>query len=148
MFGERVRAGAPCLVVAAVAATLLAASPTAIASPSPQPPDPHDVAFVGHLTDHGVPFASAPEAISLAQATCKILDTGSPTRIEKAVMRVRGELTMRPDQVQSFVETAVGDYCPGCADRLGLTPSPSAPEFASVGSESDLTPRKPERPTH
>ncbi len=138
--------GTSCLVAAAIVAALLAAAPTA--SAKPPAPDPHDVAFIGHLTDRGVPFASATEAIALAQDTCKILNTKSPTRIENAVMRIRGEIIMRPDQAQSFAETAVGTYCPGCADRLGLEPVPSPPEFATIGSESGSSPKKPAKPAH
>jgi hypothetical protein len=141
--------GLAAVLANAVLTVLLANSPTALATPqAPRPPDPHDVVFIGHLAAHGVPYASVPEAVTLAQVTCKILNTGSPTRIENAVMTIRGEITMRPDQVQSFAETAVSVYCPGCADRLGLTPGPLGPASATLGTSSEPPPRKTQRAGH
>jgi hypothetical protein len=135
--------------VSAVVAALLLTAPTALATPpAPRPPDPRDVAFLGHLTDHGVPYASAPAAIALAQATCTILNTGSPTRIENAVRTIRDQITLRPDQVQSFAETAVSVYCPSCADHLGLNPGPPAPASATAEARSEPPPRKPRRTGH
>jgi hypothetical protein len=58
-------------------------------------------------------------------------------RIENAVRTIRERLTMRPDQVQSFAETAVIVYCPNCADQLGVTPSP-------LGSTSVTVDPRPE----
>jgi uncharacterized protein DUF732 len=136
-------AGLAAVAVNAVVAALVFNAPTALATPTvPRPPDPHDVVFIGHLADHGVPYASVPAAITLAQATCSILSTGSPTRIEHAVMTIRDGITMRPDQAQSFAETAVSVYCPGCADRLGLTPARLGPASATVGTGFEPPPRK------
>jgi hypothetical protein len=106
-----------------VASALLAATPAAHAAPqnplpAPPPPpklgpDPKQTLFFKELNDQGVPYTSAPDAIKMAQTTCQILGTGSPTKIQDAAQRLQDTGNMRPEQIHAFAFAAIGVFCPG-----------------------------------
>lgn len=100
------------MVLGALAGALIAAAP-ATADPPPRPQiDQKQAQFMKYLTDHGVPYTSAPDAVALAHTTCGILATDSPTRIQDAVTGIQNSISMRPKQIQLFASAAASSYCP------------------------------------
>jgi hypothetical protein len=101
-----------------VAPAVVHASPiNPIPGPPPPPPkvgvDPKQTLFMKELNDHGVPYTSVPDAIKMAQTTCQILGTDSPTKVQDAAQRLQDSGKMRPEQIRAFAFAAIGAYCPG-----------------------------------
>ena len=103
-------AGGAAVVVASV---LVAMAPTAVAAPGTHAStDQMRAFFIKLLVDRGVPYTSADDAVKLAQSTCAILDSGSPTRIQDAATAIQDSVNMRQEQLQQFAGAAVRVYCP------------------------------------
>ena len=94
-------------------ATGLMTATVAGAAPPPRPKtDQKQQVFIQYLVDHGVPYTSVPDAVSLAHSTCGILGTDSPTRIQDAATAIQHSVDMRPEQMQLFAGAATTVYCP------------------------------------
>jgi uncharacterized protein DUF732 len=107
-----------------VAGALVAVAPAVHASPQnplppppPAPPkilpDPKQTLFMKELNDNGVPYTSVSDAIKMAQSTCQILGSNSPTKVQEAAQRLQDTGNLRPEQIRTFAFAAIGAYCPG-----------------------------------
>jgi hypothetical protein len=83
-----------CAAAGVAASVLLAMAPAAVAAPGTHAStDQMKAFFIKLLVDRGVPYTSADDAVKLAQSTCGILSSASPTRIQDAATAIQGSVT-------------------------------------------------------
>jgi hypothetical protein len=94
-------------VVSAVAAA--AALGMGLAAPAFADPET-DAIFVGVLDDEGIPYTSAADAITVANAVCEFMGDGNS--LTDATLQVSEESGLGVEDSGFFVGAATAAYCP------------------------------------
>jgi Protein of unknown function (DUF732) len=94
----------------------------AVAAPAHADPDP-DARFLRGLTNAGITYHSAPDAMSTGRRVCELMDQGAPEAdVIKAMAQQNSGFSN--DAAAKFAKVAEAVYCPV---HLGGAPTPAQP---------------------